>query len=492
MLAGCCQHIVVTSEHLYVGDYTGGDPSGHQATSLQHRPAASRQSDLQSVPVIQATPGMGAAQSSSGACQAFDSKLSNDSARNGFLLDYVIHVQSGVGGPHAIEVKLSNVNVYWPFLLNLKLVQDVIQVYSHFARMDMALPNHQCARSGHPEHCVHGSPQLPCIQNSRWMCVNAVMTHGQLLLVSPTPVVLDPAAAHASTWLPAVALRWDLLRVGYDWGAVQESVLHATLQRLSASLVKSIDLSRIEREWDHREGLVLEKNKSELLRPASGTIRWQAARPPGPHTAESGQATLEQPSITGSSTSRFSMSPSLVSNTSRLTSQHGGGDASVLWTTSHMHTLTVELDTLRPQIVLSSRWYLHALLNALQGAGQAQDTKAGQSAANKSPACSTGAASLRSGHADSWSQLLGSETIVALPSAGWAARRIAAEVTENWPSTHGLGVGQGRTSTKVILMPHAVAGLDGYASAGTRPSLLSATDPCAAAGLDSLCVPASA
>lgn len=368
--AGGCQHIVVTSENLYIGDYTGGDPSCRGSAPDASLSSFMRQyRNLRSVPVIDAVrtgshgvPSAPPAGRSSHS--AFAVELEAVASRNAFLLDYVIHTQQGVGGPHSIEVNLRDANLYWPFLHDIRLVWDIVTVYSHFARVRF----------------VHRNP--PDFAHSRWMFINLVLTDGQLLAVVPQPAAAAPGPASdpKTSWLPALAIRWDVLRVGYDWGANQESVLLATLRQLVVSIVKGVRMSekrkKTQRVSEQMDTLNLEH--PDLLRPTSGIIRWQAAKPP--FVADT-SASGELGGDTASGRSELSQSPSFLSVASRLISQSGeqAPDGVKHSSTSHHHTLSVEFDSLRPQLVLQSRWYLHSLINSLKAACKSEPTSASKS-----------------------------------------------------------------------------------------------------------------
>ena len=343
--AESCQRILVTSEDLYVGDYTRSPRAPPAPATL---PDSWTPSHLESIPVIQAESGnLGRVDNAdtdvaAPSHVAFQRKLDAERARNGFLVDYVIHVQQGVGGPHSIEVKLANVKLLWPFLADLQLVFDIVAVFSQFAHLDF----------------VHRN--MPCTHNSRWMFVNVILPRGKLIVVSPSPLAVSSGGA-SWCWLPAVALRWDLLRIGYDWGGCQESVLLVSLKRLSASLVKRIELGVVQRGWNYRSGLAIEPQ--ELLRPSSGQIRWQAARSPG-NASDGAASEARRSSAGGSAVSGVtSRAGSIASQTSRK--GHAQEVPQPAWTAEHEHKLTAELDSLRIQLVMSSRWYLKAVLGAL-------------------------------------------------------------------------------------------------------------------------------
>ena len=364
---------MVTSRRLYIGDLTRQVPP-HCGSALRkatckphdeaHRPTAL---GLAPTPVIVASPR--AAERESGACPAatshlsspslcssFEDALAAESAHNGFLVDYVIHVQERVGGPHSIEVKLGNVRVYWPFLADLKLVSDIILVYSHFAQ----------------QRFVHRN--LPNTTDARWMFVNVVLTDGQLLVSSPTTLPLGDSTG--ASWQPAAALCFEVLRVGYDWGASQELILRVSLQKLGVSLVKQLHLGLVCRNWSHRAGLLTgrpgrdcpELAHPELLKPVSGQVRWHACRPPG--HAEHGDvpdANSRASSVAGSHASAISHATSMLSVTSRTLVRKEEAKRDAAWSTSHSHELLVQLEEVLPQIVLSSRWHLKSILDALHG-----------------------------------------------------------------------------------------------------------------------------
>jgi hypothetical protein len=335
----------VTSEHLYIGDCTGPSKRRSQRPFL---PGALLRPE--SSPVIQANPCPPGSETT--ACgpghASFEEVLALERDRNAFLLDYVIHGQQGVGGPHAIEVKLANVNLYWPFLANMQLVMDTVLVYSHFVHVDF----------------VHRN--LPCTTNARWMFVNVVLTNGQLLIISPHPAILGLEATSMKTWLPAVALRWELLRVGYNWGGTAETVLLVNLHKLSVSLVKSVATNAIKRSWNHRAGLQVEH--PELLKPVSGQIRWQAAKPPGSPHKPPVDTQPRQASAAGSICSTFSHVPSSVSRAREQGSclPTNPVEEESEWSTTHEHTLDMDLDSVQLQPVLSSRWYLQSFIEAVQ------------------------------------------------------------------------------------------------------------------------------
>ena len=259
------------------------------------------------------------------------------------MLDYVIHVKDGAAGPHAIEVNLSQLKLYWPFLADLKLVMGVVAIFSHFCCIDWA-------------HC-----NPPSEAGARWMFVNVILRHGELLVVSPSPLPLAADGPRPpGTWLPAVLLQWDTLRIGYDWGGSSETVLLANLDALSASLVTSVDLSLVNRQWNHRHGMAVEK--PPLLLPLSGQIRWQASKPPG-HARPLSEAHSGQESLWGGASMHSAVSR-ISNGTIKTLGWCDPVDEGDL-TTTHDHSIAVDLQEVRLQPVLSLRLHLQSVVHAL-------------------------------------------------------------------------------------------------------------------------------
>jgi hypothetical protein len=288
---------------------------------------------------------------------AFQASLSAERQRNGFLLDYVIHMHKRIGGPHSIEVQLSYVSLYWPYLTDMKLVWDIIEVYSHFAFVHWAPPN---------------PPPNPPL---RWMFVNVLLSHGQLLIVSPHEVELGGSVQGAQMWQPALALRWDLLRVGYDWGGDSESVLLVNLCNLSACIVKRLNTSLITHRWDHQSGLYIEHKY--LLKPVNGQIRWYAHKPPRTpmdetkargHQPEKAKTLGHVNSMTGSVHSNISRNAASVALSRRTASGFASSmpDDDHEWATVHNHELSISLDAVKLQPVLSDRWHFQSLLDVVR------------------------------------------------------------------------------------------------------------------------------
>jgi hypothetical protein len=372
MSAGGNHNIIVTSEELYIGDSRTSE-SGSSAVPRSCPPddddASSCNADLllpHSVPVINVTPAplRGYASAASALPRkmcgpthdSFQASLLAERQRNGFVVDYVIHTQEGVGGPHSIEVQLSNVSLYWPYLLDMKFVWDVIEVYSHFAFVDWVMRN--------------PPPSAP----QRWMFVNVLLSRGQLLLVSPVQATLGQGILPVQTWQPALALRWDLLRVGYDWGGDKESVLLVNLCSLSACIVKRLNTSLISRHWNHQSGLYIEHKY--FLKPVNGQIRWYAHKPPknsaGAHSNAAPQARAAgfTSSMTGSVLSTFSRNAASVTvHRNALGLAPSDDDDGHECTTVHEHELTVSLDAVKLQPVLSDRWHFQSLLDVARQLG---------------------------------------------------------------------------------------------------------------------------
>lgn len=355
----------MTSKDVYIGDYTlqhvtqPGLLQQRYHTNAHHaaqprsclKPASAENKQPESTAIIRTQPaelseaalqraGHSTTMLRSGSVSAaFDVQLEGERKSNGFLVDYVIHVQEQVGGPHAIEVKLSNAKLHWPFLVNLQLVTDIADVFSHFAKQDFA----------------HLQP--PNTTASRWMFVNVVLEHGQLLAAGEQQLALQPGSTDSEPWQPAALLHWDVLRVGYDWGADSELVLLVTMQRLAVSLVKTFNLSLIKRSWDHQAGMnVL---SPELLSPMSGRVCWHASKPPGCHAWS---ASGHQASATGSVVSSHQ---SFASCTTPSASADPVGLSTAAWSTEHQHSITVDIDGIKPQLVIANRWHIHALLRKL-------------------------------------------------------------------------------------------------------------------------------
>ena len=276
---------------------------------------------------------------SSGACASFQADLEAELKLNGFLVDYVIHLQEQVPGPHAIEVKLSNVRLFWPFLANLQLVMDIVEVYSHFAKQSF----------------VHLQP--PNTAARKWMFVNVLLEHGQLLAAGREQVPVQQSSGGYTSWLPAALLQWDVLRVGYDWGADSEFVLLVTMQKLAASLVKSIKLDLIKRTWDHQSGLAVAS--PDVLSPMSGRLCWHASKPPGGPARAAAHASSGKPSADGSCVSSqesFASCKTYPVEARRFAST---------WNTEHQHTVSADFDSVKLQLVIANRWHIQALLHAL-------------------------------------------------------------------------------------------------------------------------------
>jgi hypothetical protein len=162
---------------------------------------------------------------------AFNVALDAERTGNAFLLDYVIHAADGIQGSHSIEVVLQSLDLLWPYLHDLQLVFDIVEVYSNFVFITFACP------------FIIDTSLRP------WFFVNIVLRQAQLLVVSPHVGCVLNSQSQAAAWAPAVLLHWQRLRVGYDWAGKQESVLVVNAEGLGAKLVKDLRPDQMHSSW---------------------------------------------------------------------------------------------------------------------------------------------------------------------------------------------------------------------------------------------------
>lgn len=187
--------------------------------------------------------------------QSFREIVKTERESNGFLLDYVIHGEGGVQGSHCIEVVLRAVDLTWPYMHDLSLVWQIVEVYSHFVFIDYVCPF--IVDAGKP-----------------WFFVNVVLTEGHLLAISPQAGCLSSPGGCPTSWVPAVLCQWDRMRIGYDWAGQRESVLIVNAQGLCTKLLKDVHPELIQSSWQLR----LQKwSESSIVLPVDVFLRWQVS-----------------------------------------------------------------------------------------------------------------------------------------------------------------------------------------------------------------------
>ena len=375
LLAGGSQNIIVSTQHLLIEDSRARAHSGSEVCAelpcltaalpvILCEPQRTANADAESPEVSPCRP-------AGPLHDDFQRCLVASRQQGGFLLDYVIHSLESGPGPHSIEVTLSRVSLHWPYLADLQLVWDVVQVFSHFAFV-LWPPG------------TFDPPEHP-----GWMFVNVLLRQGQLLVLSPREQLLDSSRRRPSSWLPALALHWEMLRVGYDWRGGQEFVLLVTVRNLAAHLVKKLTRRYIEHHWCHVAGWNHDNSfpahHKHLLEPLTGDVRWHALQHhQDPAEAGPGAQALQKVGSRGRNSLPASAGHSSAGLEGGLVGSSGPGATQEAMTATQcrMNKISVCLDTLQLQPLLSDRWHLQSLMQFAQSfASATPDASAGSASA---------------------------------------------------------------------------------------------------------------
>lgn len=257
----------------------------------------------------------------------FRDTLQTERERNGFLLDYVIHGEGGVQGSHCIEVVLRAADLTWPYLQDLSLVWQIVEVYSHFVFIDFVCP------------FVVDAACRP------WFFVNVVLTEGLLLATSPQAGCLSSSAGCPVSWVPSILCQWDRLRIGYDWAGKRESVLIVNAEALCVKLLKDVQPELIHSSWHLRPKMWAE---SSIILPVDIFVRWEVSTHGDKHPPDS--LPRDIPTVAG-----------------RSHSGYGGEDLDAAETTSNS-SLHITCGKLQLQLATSISQHLKSFADVLQQA----------------------------------------------------------------------------------------------------------------------------
>ena len=257
----------------------------------------------------------------------FRDAIQAERERNGFLLDYVIHGEGGVQGSHCIEVVMRAVDLTWPYLQDLSLVWEIVQVYSHFVYIDFVCP------------FVVDPACRP------WFFVNVVLTEGLLLANSPQVGSLPSSAGCPVSWVPSILCQWDRLRIGYDWAGSRESVLIVNAEGLCLKLLKDVQPELIHSSWHLRPKMWAE---SSIVLPVDIFVRWEMSTHGDKQPPDSLPSDI--PIVAG-----------------RSQSGHGGVDIDAADTTSNS-SLHITCGKLQLQLATSISQHLKSFADVLQQA----------------------------------------------------------------------------------------------------------------------------
>ncbi|KAK9808775.1 hypothetical protein WJX72_003363 [[Myrmecia] bisecta] len=145
----------------------------------------------------------------------------------GFYLEYVLQASppSHPGGPpqpgpHVMELELKGAKLQWPYVLQLDLIWDIVQTYTHCICVPWVLPWPQMAGPGN------------------WMYINVILEDSELMLPLPDAGGRSHRreAGGRSALSKGLLLRWHQLRVGYFWGGDGEGMLRVNANEMAAVL----------------------------------------------------------------------------------------------------------------------------------------------------------------------------------------------------------------------------------------------------------------